>query len=79
MVRPDPAAMSRLLSLYNAVDGLATTTAEILAHPEVAKAIEQELVRALISCLTDCVNREPSASSDESHAAVRANARGAQG
>jgi len=52
------AAMSRLLSLHNAVDGLATTTPEILAHPEVAKAIEQELARALIACLSGTVSTE---------------------
>ena len=51
VIRPDPAAMSRLLSLHNAVGGLAATAPDILAHPKVAKAIEQELVRALIACL----------------------------
>jgi len=58
VMRPEPAAMSRLLSLHNAVDGLATTTPEILAHPEVAKAIEQELARALIACLSGTASTE---------------------
>ena len=52
VIRPEPAVMSRLLSLHNAVGGLAATTPDILSHPEVAKAIEQELAQALIACLT---------------------------
>jgi AraC-like DNA-binding protein len=50
--------MSRLLSLHDAVGILVTTIPETLAHREVAKAIEQELVRALIACLTGPVSRE---------------------
>jgi len=58
VIRPEPAAMSRLLRLYAAVEGLATTTPDILVHPEVAKAIEQELARAVIACLTSPASTE---------------------
>ena len=50
---PDPTVMSRLLALHRAAGDLAATAPDILAHPEVAKAVEQELVRAMIACLTD--------------------------
>jgi AraC-like DNA-binding protein len=53
LIRPDPAAMSRLLQLHEAAGKLAVTAPDILAHPEVAKALEQQLVRAMVTCLTD--------------------------
>jgi len=53
VTRPQPALMWRLLSLHKAADDLAATAPDILAHPAVAKAIEQELVHAMIACLTD--------------------------
>lgn len=59
MVRPDPAVGARLLSLHEAAGHLAATAPDILAHPEVARAIEQELVRAMIACLTDPATIEP--------------------
>jgi AraC-like DNA-binding protein len=52
VIRPGSAAMSRLLSLRKAADHLAATVPDVLAHPEVARAIEQELVRTMIACLT---------------------------
>jgi AraC-like DNA-binding protein len=53
VVRPSPARMSRLQGLHKAASDLAATVPDMLAHPEVAKAIEQELVRAMIACLVD--------------------------
>jgi transcriptional regulator GlxA family with amidase domain len=53
VVRPSPAAMARLVKLHTAAAGLATDAPDILAHPEVARATEQELVRALVTCLTE--------------------------
>jgi AraC-like DNA-binding protein len=53
VIRPKPALMSRLLNLHKAADDLAATAPDVLAHPEVAKAMEQELVRAMIACLMD--------------------------
>src|SRR4051794_7130491 len=53
LIRPDPAAMTRLLQLHEAAGKLAVDAPDILAHPEVAKALEQQLVRAIVTCLTD--------------------------
>ncbi len=43
--------MQRLHHLHRAAGDLATTAPDILVHPEVAKAIEDALVRAMIACL----------------------------
>ncbi len=53
LIRPMPPLMSRLLQLHDAVGHLAATAPDILAHPEVAKAMEQELVRVMVKCLSD--------------------------
>ncbi len=53
MVRPPPEAMMRLLRLYDTAEKLAETAPEILTHPEVARAMEDELVRAMVRCLVD--------------------------
>ena len=53
VIRPPDHLMSRLLRLHEAAGNLAATAPYILAHPEVARAIEQELVRTMIGCLTD--------------------------
>ncbi|HEY6434247.1 MAG TPA: helix-turn-helix domain-containing protein [Acetobacteraceae bacterium] len=53
VIRPQPALMSRLLNLHKGAGDLAATAPDILAHPEVAKALEQAMVRAMIACLTD--------------------------
>jgi hypothetical protein len=51
LIRPPPPLMARLLSLHEAANRLAATAPDILAHPEVARAIEQGMLRALIACL----------------------------
>jgi AraC-like DNA-binding protein len=53
MIRPPDHLMSRLLRLHEAAGYLAATAPDVLAHPEVTRAIEQELVRTMIGCLTD--------------------------
>jgi AraC-like DNA-binding protein len=53
MMRPEPAAMSRLLRLHEATGHLAETAPEVLAIPAVAKGMEQALVCAMVACLTD--------------------------
>jgi AraC-like DNA-binding protein len=53
LLRPPPALMSRLLRLHEAAGQLAANAPEILAHPEVARAIELELVRTIVHCLSD--------------------------
>jgi AraC-like DNA-binding protein len=52
-IRPPAHLMSRLLRLHQAAGQLAVNTPDILAHPEVARALEQELVRAMIACLAN--------------------------
>jgi AraC-like DNA-binding protein len=50
-VTPPPLPLSRLLNLHEAAGHLAKSVPEILAKPEVGRAIEQALVHAMISCL----------------------------
>jgi AraC-like DNA-binding protein len=52
-IRPPPHLMGRLHRLHEAAGQLAATAPDILAHPEVAKAIEQELIRAMVACLVE--------------------------
>jgi len=52
LIRPPPELMSRLQRLHEAAGRLAATAPDILAHPEVARAMEQELVRTMVACLT---------------------------
>ncbi len=52
LIRPPSHLMSRLLHLHEAAERLAATVPDILAHPEVARAMEQELVRVMVACLT---------------------------
>ncbi len=58
LIRPPPVLMARLLRLHQAAGHLAATVPDILAHPEVARAIEQELIRVMVSCLTADVDGE---------------------
>ena len=53
MVRPSPYLTSRLMNLHKAAADLGVTAPDILAQPEVAKAMEQALIHALVMCLTD--------------------------
>jgi AraC-like DNA-binding protein len=46
-----PALMQRLLDLHKAATLFAETVPDLLAWPEVSRAIEQQLLRALITCL----------------------------
>jgi len=58
-IRPPPELLARLLSLHKAAGQLAATVPDILAHPEVARALEQELVRMMVRCLTEGIAPEP--------------------
>ncbi len=53
VVKPGPVFMSRLLSLHEAAAQLARTAPELLCRPEVARALDDALVHAMITCLTD--------------------------
>jgi len=52
IIRPPPHLMLRLLQLHKAAGQLAETAPDILAHSEVARAMEQALVQAVVECLT---------------------------
>ncbi len=53
MVQAPAPVASRLLLLHEAAGHLAKTASDILAKPEVARAIEEALVEAMILCLTE--------------------------
>jgi AraC-like DNA-binding protein len=52
VLRPSPAAAGHLQRLHSKACRLAETKPEIIAHPEAARALEQELIHALVECLT---------------------------
>ena len=51
VVNPPQAQMSRLMTLHGCAVQLARAAPDILALPSVAKALEQELVHAMVCCL----------------------------
>jgi AraC-like DNA-binding protein len=53
LVRPSATLMSRLLNLHGMVRQIAKTTPNLLELPEVARALEQELIHVMIRCLTE--------------------------
>ena len=72
IVRPPPREMSRLMSLHRAASDLVAAAPETLEHPEVAKAIEQSLVHAMVRCLTsDAETIEPRSSGHTSATVMR--------
>src|SRR5277367_2683451 len=52
-IRPRLSVMSRLSTLHQTVGQLAENAANILAEPETVRALEQELLHAMITCLSD--------------------------
>jgi AraC-like DNA-binding protein len=52
-ISPPAPVASRLLQLHEAAGHLAKTAPDILAKPEVARAIEEALVEAMMLCLTE--------------------------
>jgi AraC-like DNA-binding protein len=53
VLKPAPNLMSWLLRIHGMVDQIAKVTPEILALPEVSRALEQELLLVMIRCLTE--------------------------
>src|SRR5262245_13054302 len=51
-IRPPAAALAHLVKLHSSACRLAETKPDIIAHEEVERAMEQELMHALINCLT---------------------------
>jgi AraC-like DNA-binding protein len=66
LIRPPEPMMARLLRLHEVAGHLAVTTPDILTHPQVARAFEDDLVRAMIGCLAD-----PEAVDNRAHPQVR--------
>jgi AraC-like DNA-binding protein len=52
VLRPSRIAAARLLRLHSRACRLAETRHKLIANPEVARALEQELLHALVNCLT---------------------------
>jgi AraC-like DNA-binding protein len=63
VIRPQQHLMERLLRLHRATTHLAAETPDILVIPEVAKAMEQALLGAMVACLANgeraVVDRQP--------------------
>ncbi len=60
VLRPSRGAAVRLLRLHSRACRLAETRHKLIAKPEVARALEQELLHALVNCLTaDDANGNP--------------------
>jgi AraC-like DNA-binding protein len=51
ILRPSPSAARRLLRLHSKACRLAESRHELIDNPEVARALEQELLHALVNCL----------------------------
>jgi AraC-like DNA-binding protein len=58
VVRPPPVLMKRLMSLHKKAVQVARTAPEKLAHPEVARSLEQALTHTMIACMTEAVSAE---------------------
>jgi len=52
-VTPAPHAMASLQRMHAAAGRLAENAPEIIAHPEVARGLEQALIEALVGCLVE--------------------------
>ena len=52
VVTPTPSAITRLWRLHAAAGRLAEEAPEVLASPEAARGLEQELMQALVACLS---------------------------
>src|SRR5271165_836723 len=61
ILRPSPRDVARLRRLHAQVCRLAETKPRLLAHTEVARAIEQSLIQTLVACLTAASMRADSA------------------
>jgi len=60
LVRPGPALMSRLLNVHGSAAQMARTNPDILASPEVARALEEKLGHLMVRCLMDGISVEGS-------------------
>ena len=51
-IKPSPAALKQLLNLHEPAGHLAKTAPDILAKPDIGRAIDQALAEAMLACLT---------------------------
>ncbi len=58
ILRPSGVDTARLRSLHAQACHLAETNPKLLTHPEVSRAIEQDLIHAVVTCLTSNETRE---------------------
>jgi AraC-like DNA-binding protein len=56
ILNPPPSALAKLRQLHEAAGHLAENSPEIIASPDAARGLEQELIEAMLACLS---NREP--------------------
>ena len=52
-IRPTPNLIERFLKLHEMVGGIAKTAPELFELPEVARALEQELIHSVVRCVSD--------------------------
>jgi AraC-like DNA-binding protein len=71
LIRLPVQLMSRLRNLLQSADHLAHSAPGILAHREVARAIEQELAHAMVHCLTEGATVTAAAPADTRVAVMR--------
>lgn len=60
-IRPPSGLMCRLLNMHKSIGQLAHDTPDILALPEVSRALENKLVHILVRCLAEGHSVEPTA------------------
>ncbi len=61
VVRPSPELMSRLFRLHELVGQISKNTPDIVALPEVARSLEQQLIHLMVRCLTEGASSKTSA------------------
>ena len=52
-IRPNPKFIERFLKLHEMVGGIAKAAPELFELPEVVRALEQQLIHALVRCVTE--------------------------
>jgi AraC-like DNA-binding protein len=72
ILRPSPRDAARLRRLHTQACRLAETRSKVLTHPEVARAIEQSLIQALVTCvMSGKVEREEAANQHRARIMVK--------
>jgi AraC-like DNA-binding protein len=69
LITPPPASLARLQRLHAAAGNLAENAPEILANPDAARGLEQELIETLVECL-GCGDRREQSLAQGQHAVV---------